>query len=68
MEHTSERLSYNVEEACAVTGLNRNALYRAIGASAIKTFKVGKRRMVSARALREFIDSLEKESSSEAAA
>lgn len=68
MKEQPERLSYNVEEACAVTGLNRNALYRAIAANAIKTFKVGKRRMVSARALREFIESLEKEASSGAAA
>jgi hypothetical protein len=56
-----EKLSYNVDEALAATGLNRNALYRAIGNGEIKTFKVGKRRMVSARALREYIDAREKE-------
>lgn len=68
MNQPSDRLSYNVEEACAVTGLNRNALYRAIGGNQITTFKVGKRRMVSARALREFIEAREKESTSGAAA
>ena len=62
-----EKLSYNVDEALAATGLNRNALYRAISANQIKTFKVGKRRMVSARALREFIEAREKEASSAAA-
>lgn len=61
------KLSYNVDEAIAVTGMNRNALYRAISANQIKTFKVGKRRMVSARALREFIEAREKEASSAAA-
>ncbi|WP_295925326.1 helix-turn-helix domain-containing protein [uncultured Xanthomonas sp.] len=65
---TAERLSYNVEEALAATGLNRNAFYRAISTDQIKTFKVGKRRMVSARALREFIEARERESSTGAAA
>lgn len=68
MKQHHERLSYNLEEACAVTGLNRNALYRAIGTNSITTFKVGKRRMVSARALREFIDAREKEATSGVAA
>lgn len=61
MKEQSERLSYTVDEACAVTGLNRNAVYRAIGANQMTTFKVGKRRMVSARALRDFIEVKEKE-------
>ncbi|EPG2417471.1 helix-turn-helix domain-containing protein [Stenotrophomonas maltophilia] len=64
----AERLSYNVEEALAVTGLNRNAFYRAIGAAEIKTFKVGRRRMVSAAALRDFIAAKEREAASNAAA
>ncbi|PZU27393.1 MAG: ethanolamine utilization protein EutA [Stenotrophomonas sp.] len=67
MNHQSERLSYTTDEACASTGLNRNALYRAMNAGQLKTFKVGKRRMVSARALREFIEAREKEASSAAA-
>ncbi|HHA2785182.1 helix-turn-helix domain-containing protein [Stenotrophomonas maltophilia] len=61
MKPQAERLSYTTEEACAVTGLNRNALYRAMAAGQLNTFKVGKRRMVSARALREYIDAREKE-------
>ncbi|ALA81472.1 MULTISPECIES: helix-turn-helix domain-containing protein [Stenotrophomonas maltophilia group] len=61
MKAQSERLSYTTEEACAVTGLNRNALYRAMAAGQLSTFKVGKRRMVSARALREYIEAREKE-------
>lgn len=68
MKDTRERLSYTTDEACAVTGLNRNALYRAMNAGLLSTFKVGKRRMVSARALREFIDAREKEATSGAAA
>lgn len=57
----AERLSYTVDEACAVTGLNRNAIYRAITLGQISTFKVGRRRMVSTRALRAFIEAREKE-------
>ncbi|MBD3827296.1 helix-turn-helix domain-containing protein [Stenotrophomonas sp.] len=57
----AERLSYTVDEACAVTGLNRNAIYRAITLGQISTFKVGRRRMVSTRALRDFIEAREKE-------
>ncbi|MDH0072185.1 helix-turn-helix domain-containing protein [Stenotrophomonas maltophilia] len=68
LKQSPERLSYTVDEACAVTGLNRNALYRAIALCQVSTFKVGRRRMVSARALREFIEAKEKESSSGAAA
>ncbi|MET4599879.1 helix-turn-helix domain-containing protein [Stenotrophomonas sp. 2694] len=61
MNDQHERLSYTTDEACAVTGLNRNALYRAMAAGLLCTFKVGKRRMVSARALREYIEAREKE-------
>lgn len=64
----ADRLSYTTDEACAVTGLNRNAFYRAMTLGQISTFKVGRRRMVSARALREFIEAREKEGASGAAA
>lgn len=61
MNDQKERLSYTTDEACAVTGLNRTAFYGAISKNQIKTFKVGRRRMVSARALREFIEARERE-------
>lgn len=68
MSEAPIRLSYNVDEAVSATGLNRTAFYAAIAKNQIKTFKVGRRRMVSVRALREFIEAREKESSSGAAA
>ena len=68
MKESPERLSYNVEEALAVTGLNRNAFYRAINSDEIRTFKIGRRRMVSAAALRDFIAAKEEETTSGAAA
>jgi len=61
MSQANARLSFNIQEAVAATGLNRNALYRAIAANELQTFKVGKRRLVTARALQEFIDRKEAE-------
>lgn len=55
------KLAYNIEEAISATGLNRTTIYRAIAADQIETFKIGRRRMVSARALQEFIDRKEQE-------
>lgn len=68
MSQALPRLSYNVDEAVSATGLNRTAFYAAISKNQIKTFKVGRRRMVSARALQEFIQAREKEGTSGAAA
>jgi len=68
MKPLPERLSYTVEEALAATGLNRSAFYRAVSADEIRTFKIGRRRMVSASALRNFIAAKEQEGTSGAAA
>lgn len=57
----SERLSYSLDEAVTVTGLNRNALYHLMNKGELATFKIGKRRMVSARVLREFIERKERD-------
>lgn len=61
MDPAKPRLSFNLAEAGEATGLNRNAIYRAIATDELKTFKIGRRRMVSARALQEFIDRKEAE-------
>lgn len=55
------KLSYSIEEAGEATSLSRNTLYRAIAANEIRTFKIGRRRMVSELALREFIAKKERE-------
>ena len=57
----ADRLSYSDDEAVAVIGLNRNAIYSLMAKGELATFKIGKRRMVSARALREFIERKERE-------
>lgn len=64
---TKNRLSYTVDEACEVTGLNRNHIYRAIAENTLTTFKAGRRRMVSAKALEDYINALERGSTRKAA-
>jgi len=56
------KLSYTVEQATTATGFTRTALYKAIGDGSLPSFKTGKRRMISAKALEEFIAKLERES------
>jgi len=56
------RIAYTVEGACETTSLTRTRIYRAIADGSLKTFKAGRRRMVSARALQDFINQLERES------
>jgi len=62
------RLAYTIEAACEATGLTRTRIYRAIADGSLKTFKAGRRRMVSARALQDFIANLERESAEDKAA
>lgn len=62
------KLSYTLDQAIEATGLNRSAIYRAIATGDISTFKVGKRRMVSVRALQEFIEKKEREAATGIAA
>ncbi|MDR7136174.1 excisionase family DNA binding protein [Lysobacter niastensis] len=63
----TDKISFTVEEAALATGMNRSRLYQAIGKHQLKTFKAGRRRMVSRKALEEFIAKLERESSKGAA-
>lgn len=59
---TYDKLAYTVEAAIEATGLTRTRLYRAIADGTLKTFKAGRRRMVSAKALESFITELERQS------
>lgn len=64
---TDQKLSYTVEEAVAVTSLARSRIYQAIGDGTLRTIKAGRRRMVSRKALEDFIAKLERESAGRAA-
>lgn len=57
---SNQTLSYKVEDAVKVTGLSRSRIYQAIGTGELRSFLAGKRRMVTAAALQEWIGALEK--------
>jgi excisionase family DNA binding protein len=55
MDYPIERLAYSISEALAATGMSRNKIYQAIGRGELRSFKNGRRRMISVDALREYI-------------
>lgn len=46
----------SVDEAAAMLGIGRSVTYGAIGARTLRSVKVGRRRLVPADAVREFIE------------
>jgi excisionase family DNA binding protein len=61
------RLSYTIEAAVEVTGLARTRLFAAISDGSLASFRIGRRRMISAKALEAFIAGLERQSAKRAA-
>lgn len=56
------KVSYTMDQAAQATGFTRTRLYQEIAQGRLKTLKAGRRRMVSARALEDFISRLERAS------
>jgi excisionase family DNA binding protein len=54
---TPERL-LSVNEAADATGLGRSRLYAELGSGRLRSVKVGRRRLIAAGAVREFIEGL----------
>jgi hypothetical protein len=51
-----ERLGYTIDEAVATGAVaNRTALYHLITTGAVKTWKQGRRRLISAESLRDYV-------------
>ena len=50
----------SIPEACKRLGIGHWAMYQQIHRKALKTVKIGKRRLVSTRALEDFINSMER--------
>ena len=50
-----QHLAYGVNDAAAALGIKRSKLCEIIAADEIKSFKVGRRRLISRVALEEFI-------------
>jgi hypothetical protein len=59
---SAERLAYRIEEGFSIVGLTRTAGYRAIAAGELKTYKAGRRRFVTHRALLEYTERKQRES------
>jgi excisionase family DNA binding protein len=51
-----EKLLVSLEEATGVLGLGRSNLYRLIDTGALKTVKIGRRRMVRVSDLHAFVE------------
>lgn len=49
-------LSYTIRAAVVATGITRSNLFRAIRSGDLESFKVGRQRMISRKALEDFID------------
>ena len=49
----------SIPEACKRLGIGHWSIYQQINKKSLKTVKIGKRRLVSVRAINEFIASLE---------
>lgn len=59
---TVSRLAFTVDDALATGAFSsRNKFYKAIARGDLRTFRDGKRRMVSAGALAEYIERLERQ-------
>lgn len=57
---SNQKLSYTLDEAQAATGMSRSRIFSAIQSGDLRSFKDGKRRMVSVKSLKDFIDKLER--------
>ena len=55
MKEPVHRLTYSVEEAAQATGLHPITIHRAITANKLKSKLVGRRRLIDARSLHEYI-------------
>lgn len=51
-----ERLAVGVEEAADMLGIGRSSVFALMNAGALKSLKVGKRRLIAVAELRAFLD------------
>lgn len=52
-------LAYSVSQSCEITSLGRTSIYAAIKCGELKALKVGRRTLISAEALRSFLNAKE---------
>jgi excisionase family DNA binding protein len=54
-----EPLSVDIPGACRLTGLGRSKIYELLGNGEIRSLKVGRRRIITLAAIRNFLDRLQ---------
>ena len=59
--HTSVPLTYSIEQTMGVLNLSRATIYAEINEGRLRTYKVGRRRMVSHDALADWVKARESE-------
>ena len=55
----ADRLAVSPSEAARLAGIGRTTLYEAIGSGALRSLKIGKRRLITIEALRQWLGGLE---------
>ena len=58
---TTERLAVSPGEAARLAGVGRTTLYEAIGSGELRSLKIGKRRLITVEALRDWLAAAERE-------
>lgn len=58
---TIDRIAYPLDEGIDAIGISRSGAYRAIRAGELRTYLEGRRRMVTRRALEEYVAKRERE-------
>ena len=53
--------AFSIEQACAVAGVGKTKIYELVGSRALKTRRLGRRRLVLRRELQEFLETLPSE-------
>ena len=56
-----ERLAVSPAEAARLTGIGRTTLYQALGSGTLRSFKIGKRRLIKIEALHDWLTAAEQE-------
>ncbi len=67
MKKDHEKLSYPIDEAFEVIGVNRSMGYRLIADGKLESFRLGKRRYATREALKKCVDALARDSQGKAA-
>ena len=58
MSDTVEKMAFSVDEAAMRAGLGRDSIYAAIRSGQLRGVKAGRRTLVTADALRQYLDQL----------